>query len=146
MRQREGQELLADLKKRLELLEDSIDNIESVAADRSHTAMEKLTERVSALLKNKEIDEGRLEQEIALLAERLDITEECVRFHSHNKLFLESLESMEAPGRKLNFLLQEMNREANTIGAKASDAQISHIVVSIKEEIEKIREQVQNIE
>ena len=112
----------------------------------SHTAMEKLTERVSALLNSKEIDEGRLEQEIALLAERLDITEECVRFHSHNKLFLESLESMEAPGRKLNFLLQEMNREANTIGAKASDAQISHIVVSIKEEIEKIREQVQNIE
>jgi uncharacterized protein (TIGR00255 family) len=146
MRHREGQELLVDLKKRLELLENNITNIESVAVDRSHTAMDKLRERVSNLMKNKEIDEGRLEQEIALLADRLDITEECVRFHSHNKLFLESLESKEAPGRKLNFLLQEMNREANTIGAKASDAQISHIVVAVKEEIEKIREQVQNIE
>ncbi|MDZ7319019.1 MAG: DUF1732 domain-containing protein, partial [candidate division KSB1 bacterium] len=77
---------------------------------------------------------------------RMDVTEECVRFRSHNTLFLDILKSDEASGRKMNFLLQEMTREANTIGAKALQAEIAHLVVDIKEEIEKIREQVQNIE
>ena len=84
--------------------------------------------------------------ELALLADRLDVTEECVRFHSHNKLFLDTLEAETSQGRKLNFLLQEMNREANTIGVKAASSVVSHLVVQIKEEVERIREQVQNVE
>jgi uncharacterized protein (TIGR00255 family) len=92
------------------------------------------------------VDEGRLEMEIALLADRLDVTEECVRFRSHNKFFLEAMDSDEAAGRKLNFLVQEMNREANTIGSKSSANEIAHLVVGVKEELEKIREQLQNIE
>jgi uncharacterized protein (TIGR00255 family) len=92
------------------------------------------------------VDEQSLEIEIALLADKLDVTEECVRFRSHNKFFLEAMDSHEAAGRKLNFLIQEMNREVNTIGSKANDAAISHIVVAMKEELEKIREQLQNIE
>ena len=92
------------------------------------------------------LDEGRLEMEIALMADRLDVTEECVRFKSHNKFFLEALGAGDAAGRKLNFLIQEMNREANTIGSKSSVTEIAHIVVGMKEELERIREQVQNIE
>jgi uncharacterized protein (TIGR00255 family) len=84
--------------------------------------------------------------ELALMVDRLDVTEECVRFRSHNKFFLDALASPEAAGRKLNFLIQEMNREANTIGSKSSATEIAHIVVGMKEELEKIREQLQNIE
>jgi uncharacterized protein (TIGR00255 family) len=98
------------------------------------------------MIDTKELDPSRLELEVALLADRVDITEECTRFQSHNTLFLEALKDPEPAGRKLNFLLQEMNREANTIGAKANDAQIAHWVVGIKEEVEKLREQIQNIE
>ena len=146
MRKREGQELLKDLNKRLKILDKSIKEIETLSVDRSQIIKTRLFERISELLNTPEVDEGRLEQEVAILAERMDVTEECVRFHSHNKLFLEALTSSEPPGRKLNFILQEMNREANTIGSKANDVDISHIVVLVKEEIEKIREQVQNIE
>jgi uncharacterized protein (TIGR00255 family) len=92
------------------------------------------------------IDQNRLELEITLLADKLDITEECVRYRSHNKFFLEALNKNEAAGRKLNFVVQEMNREANTIGSKSSDAAIAHLIVGLKEELEKIREQLQNIE
>lgn len=84
--------------------------------------------------------------EIALIAERLDITEEIVRFRSHIKFFLEALAAPEPAGRKLNFLIQEMNREINTMGSKTNDPQVSHIVVTAKEEMEKIREQIQNVE
>ena len=93
-----------------------------------------------------DVDDTRLETEIALIMNRIDVTEECVRFRSHNKLFLKTLETEDTVGRKLNFLLQEMTREMNTIGSKANNADISHLVVEIKEEVEKIREQVQNIE
>jgi uncharacterized protein (TIGR00255 family) len=106
----------------------------------------RLRERVAQLIEKAPVDEGRLELEIALLADRLDVTEECVRFRSHNKFFLEALALPEPAGRKLNFLIQEMNREANTIGSKSSATEIAHLVVSMKEELEKIREQLQNIE
>ena len=92
------------------------------------------------------VDESRLEMEIAMLADRLDVTEECVRFRSHLKFFLEAVGAGEPAGRKLNFLVQEINREANTIGSKSSATEIAHIVVGVKEELEKIREQLQNIE
>ncbi|HDZ13127.1 MAG TPA: DUF1732 domain-containing protein, partial [Bacteroidetes bacterium] len=92
------------------------------------------------------LENSRLETEIAILTDKLDVTEECVRFKSHTDMFINLMDSDELVGRKLNFLLQEMNREVNTIGAKANCAEISHRAVFMKEEIEKIREQVQNVE
>ena len=103
----------------------------------------KLTERIEKLTLDHSIDRDRLHTEIALLADKMDITEECVRLRSHNQVFLNILEKEEVVGKKLNFLLQEMNREANTISSKVD---ISHTVVEMKEEIEKVREQVQNLE
>jgi uncharacterized protein (TIGR00255 family) len=84
--------------------------------------------------------------ELALIAERADVTEECVRLHSHIKMFLDTISKSDDAGRKLNFIVQEMNREANTINSKSVSSEISHSGISIKEEIEKIREQIQNIE
>jgi uncharacterized protein (TIGR00255 family) len=92
------------------------------------------------------IDENRLAQDVALRAERSDLPEELVRLRSHLNQYREMLNSPEPAGRKLEFLLQEINREANTIGSKANDAGISHVVVEMKSELEKIREQVQNVE
>jgi len=147
MRMKEGAELSKDLKRRIERLNTTIDTVESLSIQRIPDERKKLQERIAAMLEDKSIiDNQRLELEIALLSDRLDVTEECVRFRSHNKFFLEALNSKESEGRKLNFLIQEMNREANTIGSKCNDVQIAHLVVGIKEELEKIREQLQNIE
>ncbi len=147
MREKEGAELARDMKKRVEKIHTTIDDIESLSKQRAPEEREKLRERIAAMLEDKSIiDNQRLELEIALLSDKLDVTEECVRFRSHNKFFLEALRSKESEGRKLNFLIQEMNREANTIGSKCSDVQTAHLVVGIKEDLEKIREQLQNIE
>ncbi len=146
MRKREGVEIEKDLRQRIDNLGSLINQIESIAADRSKEEFDKLKARIDSMLESGELDPSRLELEIALLADRVDVTEECIRFKSHNTLFLESLAQPESVGRKLNFLLQEMNREANTIGAKASNAEIAHLVVLLKEEVEKLREQIQNIE
>ncbi len=147
MRREEGQELEKDLAQRIAWIDETITQIEQLSKGRIPEERIRLQERIALLVSNPSIiDQQRLELEIALMAEKLDVTEECVRFHSHNKFFLESLQHSESTGRKLNFLLQEMNREANTIGSKVCDATIAHLVVAIKEEIEKIREQVQNIE
>ena len=146
MRVREGQEMSNDLRTRVNGLQEKLENIKTHSAGRSKSEFEKLYKRLGAMVESKELDRTRLELEVALLADRVDITEECTRFQSHNTVFLEALAAAEPAGRKLNFLLQEMNREANTIGAKANDAQIAHLVVSIKEEVEKLREQIQNIE
>ncbi len=146
MRLNEGEQLCKDLKHRVGLLETRIGDIERLSVKRIPLARERLRERVAQLIDEKKIDENRLELEIALLAEKLDVTEECVRFRSHSKFFLDALDDEEAVGRKLNFLVQEMNREINTIGAKANDATIAHVVVGAKDELERIREQLQNIE
>jgi len=146
MRKQEGQELAKDLIARIHSLENKVNQIEQFCTQRHDDELQKLRQRVKEIIENKEIDESRLETEIAVMINRIDVTEECVRFRSHNKLFLTTLENEDAVGRKLNFLLQEMTREANTIGSKANHAEISHLVVDIKEEVEKIREQVQNIE
>ncbi len=148
MRLEEGKELSQDLIRRVQNLDVLVHNIESLSIARIERERDKLRERIQALGIAKEIDESRLELEISILASRMDVTEECIRFKSHDKLFLDFLEnnSEEAVGRKLNFLLQEMTREANTIGSKAYDADISHLIVECKEEVEKLREQVQNIE
>lgn len=147
MRSNEGKELAKDFDKRVKVIDGVLNQIEKLAVERIPAERAKLLERVGQLVQDKNvIDQNRLELEIALLADKLDITEECVRYRTHNKFFLEALQKEETPGRKLNFLVQEMNREANTIGSKANDADIAHLVVQIKEELERIREQLQNIE
>jgi uncharacterized protein (TIGR00255 family) len=147
MRKQEGAELEKDFRTRIGTLDTIVTEIEAKSADASRAEFERMKERVKELVEDPiVIKNERLELEIALLAERLDITEEIVRFRSHIKFFLEALDGSEAAGRKLNFLLQEMNREINTMGSKANDASLAHKVVAAKEELEKIREQVQNIE
>lgn len=146
MRLKEGSELKNDLESRINVIEQRILSVEKHSKKRSKQEFTKLKKRVNEIANADVLDESRLELEVALLAEKLDVTEECIRFKSHNKLFLELLENGKPEGRKLNFLVQEMHREANTIGAKANDASIAHLVVEIKEEVEKLREQIQNIE
>ena len=146
MRQTEGKKLARDLVSRVRALETLLSQVEALAPLRVAAVRQKVEEKLHEFLVPEQVDQNRLLMEVALLAERSDITEECVRFHSHNAQFLQTLERDEAVGRRLNFLLQEMLREANTIGSKSGDADIAHLVVEMKEEIEKLREQVQNIE
>lgn len=146
MRLAEGKKLVEDFEKRIAYLDSLIGKVEVLAPARVESVRKRLQEKLDQLLTPERVDENRLMMEIALLAERSDVTEECVRFRSHNAQFLSMLAREEAVGRRLNFLLQEMLREANTIGSKAGDAAIAHLVVDIKEEIEKLKEQVQNIE
>lgn len=146
MQQREGEEIEKDLVARINRIDSVVKSIEKHSQSKSQQVFEKLKEKVNSFVDSEFIEAGRLEMEVALLVEKMDVTEECIRFKSHNTVFLELLTNGASEGRKLNFLLQEMHREANTIGAKANDAQIAHWVVEIKEEVEKLREQIQNIE
>jgi uncharacterized protein (TIGR00255 family) len=146
MRRAEGGKLAKDFRGRIETLRGLLAQVEELAPTRVESARKRLEQKLEALLAPEAVDQDRLMMEIAILAERLDITEECVRFHSHNAQFLDTLEREEAVGRRLNFLLQEMLREANTIGSKAGNAEIAHLVVEMKEEIEKLKEQVLNVE
>ena len=141
-----GGELEKDFRSRIAFLERTISEVEVLSKEQVPAERSRLRERIRQLLENDTVDEGRLDLELALMADRVDVTEECVRFRSHNKFFLEAIGGPEPAGRKLNFLIQEMNREANTIGSKSSATAIAHLVVRIKEELEKIREQLQNIE
>lgn len=146
MRTKEGGRLAEDFVRRVHHLEDLITRIRKQAPHQVESARRRLDGKLRELIAPEQVDGNRLITEIAVLAERMDVTEETVRFHSHNEQFLKTLDRDEPIGRRLNFLLQEMLREANTIGSKAGDAEISHLVVDVKEEIEKIKEQVQNIE
>jgi uncharacterized protein (TIGR00255 family) len=146
MRRQEGRQLFTDISQRIERLEEIVSQIQERYPERVQQIRAQLQDRITALLGRPEVDEQRLAMEIALMAEKADIAEECVRFRSHNKLFLTTLDEPGPVGRKLTFLLQEMNREANTMASKANDLQVAHEVVAIKEEIERIREQAQNIE
>ena len=147
MKKNEGSELEKDLKKRVKSIEKRLDQIEKEAEPSVGEHFQKYKEKVNNLLgENQNINNERLETELAIMAERADITEECVRLRSHIKFFVDSLNKEEDPGRKLNFLCQEMNREANTISSKTLSTSITHNSVFIKEEIERIREQIQNIE
>lgn len=146
MRQREGEILARDLSARLDLMALLLNGIE---AKTPHVVLEyqrRLTDRVREMTSGLMIDEARLCQEVAIFAEKSDITEEIVRFRSHLGQFQEMLSSGDAIGRKVDFLIQEMNREVNTIGSKSSDAGISKQVIEIKSELVKLREQVQNLE
>lgn len=146
IRNREGQALYNDIAKRLNIVLKAINKIERLSGRVFLTYHKKLRERIAAINKSLKIDHARLAQEVALIAERCDITEEIVRFKSHVNQFKRFLSRDKGVGRKLDFLIQEMNREVNTLGSKANDAVISIEVVNIKNELEKIREQVQNIE
>jgi len=146
MRAAEGQALQADLQQRLEAIERDLLAVEERAPERLNEARIRLKTRLSEILSDERINPDRIELEIALLADKLDVTEECVRLRSHIQVFRDAFAQEEPAGRKLNFLVQEMNREVNTIGSKANDAEIAHRAVSMKEELERIREQVQNIE
>jgi uncharacterized protein (TIGR00255 family) len=146
MRDQEGAILARDLIQRIRFMEQQVGAIETLVKDRMPEVMQKLRERLKQLLQETDIDENRVLLEIALLTDRMDVTEECVRLKSHAELFIDTVERESAVGKKLTFLLQEMNREVNTICAKASHAEISHLAVAMKDEIEKLREQVQNLE
>ncbi|MBI1920116.1 MAG: YicC family protein [Geobacter sp.] len=146
MRLEEGKSLCDDLLSRRSRLAELLDSVaERVPVVVSEYAV-KLRERLAKLLEATPLDESRLAQEVAIMADRGDVTEELVRFRSHLAQLDAFLAEIEPVGRKLDFLLQEMNREVNTIGSKANDAQIAMLVVELKAELEKIREQVQNIE
>jgi len=146
MRRKEGNNLKKDLNFRLKKLSQQIIKIEKLTSRNKKQYKKKLTRRIADIIEKKQIDNSRLEEEIAYLVDRSDVTEESVRFKSHVKQFQGALTKKEPVGKRLNFILQELNREANTIGSKASDSDVAAIVVSLKEEIEKMREQVQNIE
>lgn len=146
MRLREGQELIADLRIRRGYLTRCIDGISRRASLVPAEYAEKLSQRLAQFEMKNMPDEARIAQEVVLMADRCDITEELVRFASHLVQFDAALESAEPVGRKLDFLLQELGREVNTIGSKANDSEIASCVVELKAELEKIREQVQNIE
>ncbi len=146
MRAQEGEALVKDITQRVKNLEEHTQSVEALSKSYVPEVHEKMVQRLQRLISDKELDQDRLHSEVALMADKMDVTEECVRLHSHHQLFFRTLDEEAAVGKKLNFLLQEMNREANTISSKSSYAKISHLVVDMKEDIEKLREQVQNLE
>jgi uncharacterized protein (TIGR00255 family) len=146
MRTTEGQAIEKDFQNRLRLIESCLDHIEKKSPTVVEDYKTRLKDKIDALKQDMEIDDGRLAQEVAIFASRCDITEEIVRMKSHLKQFRDYMSMDDSIGRRLDFLLQEINREVNTISSKASDASISANAVEIKSELEKIREQVQNVE
>ena len=146
MKRLEGESLAKDLEQRLDHITEQLQMIKQQFPMRLKAFLGRLQERLRSLLEGMEADPSRFQQEVALLAERTDITEEIVRGESHLAQFRTLLEGNEPVGRKMDFLLQEIHREVNTVSAKANDAEISQRVVEIKSELEKIREQVQNVE
>ena len=146
MRQKEGAAIEADLRKRLNKISGFVDDVRGRTSDVTEAYRIRLKENVGRLSQGVDVDEGRLAQEVAVFAERSDITEELVRLGSHIEQFTAYLEMDDAVGRRLDFLIQEMNREVNTLGSKASDGFVSRIVVEMKAELEKLREQIQNVE
>jgi uncharacterized protein (TIGR00255 family) len=148
LREAEGRRLEADLRGRLDAIVEQLDLVEARAPERLVEHRDRLREAVRELSGQVEVDADRLAREIAYLSERWDVNEELVRFRSHIELFAEALagDSSEPVGKRLGFLVQEMLREANTIGSKANDTEVAHASVSMKEEIERLREQVENVE
>ena len=146
MREKEGESLKRDLTARLDLIAGFLEGIAGRAPQVVLDYQKRLTDRVRELTGGMVIDEARLLQEVAIMAEKSDITEEVVRFRSHIGQFTDLLAGADAAGRKIDFLIQEMGREINTIGSKSGNAEISRSVIEIKSELAKLREQVQNIE
>ena len=148
MREREGAKAEADIKAKIELVRSYADDVEAISKEDTVGYRDKLESKIRAILDDSsiQIDENRLLTECAIWADKIAIDEELVRLRSHFGAFYDIIESGEPSGRKLDFLMQELNRETNTIGSKANNAKIARIVVNMKGELEKIREQIQNIE
>ena len=146
MRKTEGSKLAEDLNQRLDNLKVKIEDISKLSTGLIEEYVVKLEERIKEILKNQEIDQTRLAQEVVIYADKCSIEEEVTRLRSHIAQFKTFLDSDEAIGKKLDFIIQEMNRETNTIGSKANNLNITNNVIDMKTEIENIREQVQNIE
>jgi len=146
MRQEEGGAIYRDMEQRLNLISGILEVIKARSPQVVAEYQRRLTERIKELTAGCAIDDSRLAQEAAIFAEKSDITEEIVRMHSHIDQFVALLQSEEAEGKKIDFLLQEMNREINTIGSKSNDAEIARQVIEVKSELSKLREQAQNIE
>ncbi len=145
MRRREGAFLAKEIQGYLQLILDQSMAVEEISRQSRQEYFEKYRQNIAELCQNNHLDENRLVQEAGILAKKLDITEECARLRSHVQQFIHLLESSEPVGKKMNFLIQEMNREITTAGSKSENAVIAHYVVSLKDELEKIREQIQNI-
>ncbi len=146
MRETEGERMKADIISRLDYILGLVEKVEEQSPKTVENYRNKLYSKMSDILEGKNIDESRILMEAAIFSEKIAVDEETVRLRSHIAQFRELLSSSEPVGRKLDFLVQEMNREANTTGSKAQDIEVTRIVVDIKSEIEKIREQIQNIE
>lgn len=146
MRRLEGEQLEKDLLIQLNKIQTVIKKIQSLAPKVSKHYQERLEKKVKEAVSNNEVDEARILSEVAILADKADINEECVRLASHIKQFSQLLEKDEPIGRRLDFIIQEMNREVNTIGSKANDSEIAANVIELKSCLEKMKEQVQNIE
>ena len=147
MKVKEGNSLNKDILERIKFIEKESERISKLSAGRAGVERKRILTKVESLLKDKKIiDEKRLELEVILLSEKIDITEEIIRLKSHTKYFIEYAKSDELAGRRLNFLIQEINREINTIASKSLDADVSQKASVLKEELEKIREQLQNVE
>ena len=142
----EGKKLSTDLLKRINKCKRIVTSIRKKRRGFAKESSKKLKERIETLLADKNIDEARLYQEVAILSERSDITEELVRLDAHFEKFIETTNNKLPVGKELDFLIQEMNRESGTISAKSKDANISHYIISLRSELEKMREQIQNIE
>ena len=148
LREAEGARLQRDLEEHLQAIEEALVRVEAQAPERLVAERDRLRAAVAELTEAHSVDEDRLAREIAYLAEKWDLNEEIVRFRSHVELFTEALQAdaSEPVGKRLGFLVQEMNREANTIGSKANDAQVTQTAVTLKEEVERLREQLENVE
>ncbi len=146
MREREGKRIYEDLEKRVEYMKTLAAKIDERSPKTVEEYRKKLYTKIQELLEDRDIDEGRILTEVAIFADKVAVNEEMVRLASHFEEFYEIASSNEPAGRKLDFLVQEINREVNTTGSKANDIEIAKIVVELKAEIEKFREQIQNIE
>jgi uncharacterized protein (TIGR00255 family) len=148
MREAEGAALKADLEQRLRSMEEELERVQTRAPLRLEAEAVRLRQAIEELSQLDNVDEDRLARELAYSAERWDINEEIVRFQAHLQAFREALSDEEAgpAGKRLGFLVQEMHREANTIASKANDTEIAHASVTIREEIERLREQLENVE
>ncbi len=146
MREEEGENLQTDILARLDSIEKHGESIKTRQPEAINGYKERLAERIKVLTDGVEADPQRLAQETAIMADRCDVTEEVIRLESHIKQFRSLLETKQPMGRKLEFLIQEINRETNTIGSKTIDSEVSQMVIEIKSDLEKIREQLQNIE
>ena len=146
MRTIEGSKIAEDLLVRIKVIQEKVKEISSLSTGLIEEYVVKLEGRIKEILKNQEIDEARLAQEVVIYADKCSVEEEVTRLKSHISQFEKLLNSEEAIGKKLDFIIQEMNRETNTIGSKANHLDITNEVIDVKTELENIREQIQNVE